>query len=235
MPNMRQMTGENTLPRCNAARTFSQDGRAAGVTFKRLSSSTRYERGNLRDVKTVSRRGVLLNPGYDDTSLSSRSISVPLPSSSLRETVSEPPSPGRSPYAAQRYGRRKKISLCRIIPRDHISDFESVGGRVLWGGTGSDSGELYSRLGDDVSGELKHVVVIKELTFPCSRSSCEAFASCRGTYQSQRASHVGYEAISAANNREEYTDMRVPSSHVRRTFPGFKSRCKMLLSCCIPE
>ena len=34
------------------------------------------------------------------------------------------------------------------MPRDHISDFESVGGRVLCGGTGSDSGELYSRLND---------------------------------------------------------------------------------------
>ena len=43
------------------------------------------------------------------------------------------------------------MSLCRIMPRDHISDFESVGGRVLCGGTGSDSGELYSRLGGDVS------------------------------------------------------------------------------------
>ena len=68
-----------TKPRCNAARTFSQDGRAAGVTFKRLSSSTRYERGSLRDVNRVSSRGVLLNPGYDDTSRSSRSVSLSLP------------------------------------------------------------------------------------------------------------------------------------------------------------
>ena len=119
-----------TFPRCNAARTFSQVGRAAGETFKRLSRSTRYERGNLRDVNSVSKRAVLLNPGYDETSRSSRSVSSPLSSSSLRDLASEPSSPGRSPYAAQRYGRRKKISLCRIMPRDHISDFESAGGSV---------------------------------------------------------------------------------------------------------
>ena len=53
---------EHTLPRCNAASTFSQVGREAGATFKRLSSNTRYERGNLRDVNCVSSRGVLLNP-----------------------------------------------------------------------------------------------------------------------------------------------------------------------------
>ena len=73
---------KRTLPRCKAARTFSQDGRATGETFKRLSSSTRYERGNRRDVKSVSRRGVLLNPGYNDTSRSSRSMSLPFPPSS---------------------------------------------------------------------------------------------------------------------------------------------------------
>jgi len=145
------MMTELTLPRCNAASTFSQDGRAAGVTFKRLSRSTRYERGNLRDVNKVSRCGVLLNPGYDDTSRSSRSTSVPFPSSSLNEAVLEPSDPGWSPCDAQWYGRRKKISLCKIMPRDHISDFESVGGRVRFGRMGSDSGELYSRLGDNVS------------------------------------------------------------------------------------
>lgn len=67
------------LPRCKAARTFSHDGRETGETFKRLSSSTRYERGNRREAKSVSRRGVLLNPGYDDTSRSSRSMSLPFP------------------------------------------------------------------------------------------------------------------------------------------------------------
>jgi hypothetical protein len=72
---------EQTLPRCNAARTLSQDGRALGVTFKRLSSDTRYDRGNLREVNSVSRRGVLLNPGYEDTSRSSRSMSLPFSSS----------------------------------------------------------------------------------------------------------------------------------------------------------
>lgn len=81
---------EHTLPRCNAARTFSQVGREAGATFKRLSSNTRYERGNLRDVNCVSSRGVLLNPGYNDTSRSSRSMSSPFPSSSLENVVSEP-------------------------------------------------------------------------------------------------------------------------------------------------
>jgi len=40
------------------------------------------------------------------------------------------------------------MGLCRIMPTDNIFDFESVGGRVLYGGTGSDSGELYSRLGE---------------------------------------------------------------------------------------
>jgi hypothetical protein len=96
------MLTELTLPRCNAASTFSQDGRAPGVTFKRLSSSTRYERGNLRDVNRVSRCGVLLNPGYDDTSRSSRSMSVTFPSFSLNEAVLEPSGPGRSPRDAQR-------------------------------------------------------------------------------------------------------------------------------------
>jgi len=78
------------LPRCNAARTFSQDGRAVGEAFKRLSSSTRYERGSLRDVNRVSSRGVLLNPGYNDTSRSSRSMSVPFSSSSFWDVISEP-------------------------------------------------------------------------------------------------------------------------------------------------
>jgi hypothetical protein len=31
----------------------------------------------------------------------------------------------------------------------------------------------------------------------------------------------------------KYAYMRVTSSQVRRTLPGFKSRCRMLLSCCI--
>lgn len=70
------------LPRCKAARTFSQDGRATGETFKRLSSNTRYERGNRRDAKSVSKRALVLNPGYDDTSRSSRSMSLPFPPSS---------------------------------------------------------------------------------------------------------------------------------------------------------
>ena len=62
--------------------TFSQDGRAAAsATFKRLSSSTRYERCSLRDLNRVSSRGVVLNPGYNDTSRSNRPMSVPLPSS----------------------------------------------------------------------------------------------------------------------------------------------------------
>jgi len=78
------------LPRCNAARTFSQDGREAGAIFKRLSSSTRYERDNLRDVNCVSSRGVLLKPGYDDTSRSSRSMSAPFPSSSSGDPASAP-------------------------------------------------------------------------------------------------------------------------------------------------
>lgn len=80
----------SNFPRCNAARTFSHVGRAAGETFKRLSRSTRYERGNLRDVNNVSRRAVLLNPGYDDTSRSNRSVSSPFSSSSLRDLASEP-------------------------------------------------------------------------------------------------------------------------------------------------
>jgi len=78
------------FPRCNAASTFSQVGRAAGETFKRLSRSTRYERGNLRDVNNVSRRAVLLNPVYDDTSRSNRSVSLPPSSSSLRDSASVP-------------------------------------------------------------------------------------------------------------------------------------------------
>jgi hypothetical protein len=84
------MMREHTFPRCNAARTFSQVGRAGGETFKRLSRSTRYERGNLRDVNNVSRRAVLLNPGYDDTSRSNRSVSLLFSSSSLRDLASEP-------------------------------------------------------------------------------------------------------------------------------------------------
>jgi hypothetical protein len=80
---------EHTFPRCNAARTFSHVGLATGETFKRLSRSTRYERGNLRDVNNVSRRAVLLNPGYDDTSRSNRSVSSAFSSSSLR-LASEP-------------------------------------------------------------------------------------------------------------------------------------------------
>jgi len=80
----------SNFPRCNAARTFSQVGRATGETFKRLSRSTRYDRGNLRDVNNVSRRAVLLNPGYDDTSRSNRSVSLAFSSPSLRDLASEP-------------------------------------------------------------------------------------------------------------------------------------------------
>jgi hypothetical protein len=87
------------------------------------------------------------------------------------------------------------------MPRDHISDFESVGGRVLCGGTGSDSGELYSRLNDDVREELDHGGV-EELTFPYSQSSRGGFAACHGKFQSRRASHVGCRVVSMMNNGE---------------------------------
>jgi hypothetical protein len=91
------------------------------------------------------------------------------------------------------------MSLCRIMPRDHISDFESVGGRVLCGGTGSDSGEQYSRLSGDVSKETWGAVV-EGLTFPCCHSWRAAFASCRGKCQSRRASHAGCEEVSTTNS-----------------------------------
>jgi hypothetical protein len=93
------------------------------------------------------------------------------------------------------------MSLCRIMPRDHISDFESVGGRVLCGGTGNDSGELYSTLSGDVS-KVPEGAVVGELTFPCCHFSRAAFASCRGRYQSQRASHAGYEAVGIISNQK---------------------------------
>lgn len=93
------------------------------------------------------------------------------------------------------------MSLCRIMPRDHMSDFESVGGRVLCGGTGNDSGELYSTLGRCVSKEPRGVVV-EELTFPCCHFSRAAFASCHGRYQSRRASHAGYEDVGIINNQK---------------------------------
>lgn len=93
------------------------------------------------------------------------------------------------------------MSLCRIMPRDHISAFESVGGRVLCGGTGSDSGEQYSRLDGDVNKEPGGAAV-EELTFPCSHFSRAAFASCRGRCQSRRASHADYEAVGIINNQK---------------------------------
>jgi len=45
--------------------------------------------------------------------------------------------------------------------------------------------------------------VVEELTFPYYHFLHGASASCRGTYQSRRASHVGCRAISVARNREK--------------------------------
>ena len=83
------------------------------------------------------------------------------------------------------------MSLCKIMPSDHISDFESVGGRVLRGGTGSDSGELYSRL-DDGYQEKQVKSLMKGLTSRYSRSSRVAFATCHEKFQNQKASRVGW-------------------------------------------
>ena len=72
---------------------------------------------------------------------------------------------------------------------------------MLCGGTGNDSGELYSRLGGDVSKEPEGAVA-EELTFPCCHFSRAAFASCRGRYQSRKASHAGYETVGIINNQK---------------------------------
>jgi hypothetical protein len=84
------------------------------------------------------------------------------------------------------------------MPRDHISDFESVGGRVLCGGTGSDSGELYSRLDGNCQQQVE--LLMKTLTSPYSRSSRGAFAAYHEKFQNQIALRVGWRVISEDDN-----------------------------------
>lgn len=80
-------------------------------------------------------------PVYARTSLSSWSdISFPSRLESC-STLSE----------ALLYGKRRKRSLCKIIPRDHMSDFESTCCSCPVEGEGNDSGEVYSRLCERMS------------------------------------------------------------------------------------
>jgi hypothetical protein len=147
----------HTLPLRIALDTRSHDGLPGGATFKRLSSNTRYALGRWRVSNAAASPDVALNlkcipfelgakveeqekyPGYSSTSFSSRS-SLSFSRSALIG------SPLASPSEAYRYGSLKKRSLCRIMPRDHISAFESICCSSPVRGDGSDSGEVYSRL-----------------------------------------------------------------------------------------
>ena len=94
---------------------------------------------------------------------------------------------------------------CVGSQQDHISDFESVGGRVLCSRMGSNSGEAYSRLSEQCQQGIKHTILAG--TDLCCNSSCWGFASYCGRYQSQRALNVGYKVfrIHEQQNRNMHT------------------------------
>jgi len=115
------------------------------------------------------------------------------------------------------------------MPRDHISDLELTSCKTPLG-DGTDSGEEYSSLDINSASWLLWLPPTYVPVFP-DRTGLFPIIS-REVPKSESIALGLDESLKVGVNAKWDTHISLPSSQVKSTFPGFRSKCSIERSCC---